>query len=96
MTELYQPTEEDFHKAVNNASYFSRRRLNKKMNKLKKRAAEWLPYGKPKVVVSPLTGENIRLNPGEVRRKLMPPADLEQWVTNFCLNNKDKEANEKV
>lgn len=89
----YEVTEEDFNKAINNASLFARRRLARKMEKKKHRACEFLVTYKE--VVSPLTGETLLVpdltKPYGPTTNYLPPADLEQYVTNFVLVNKDKD-----
>lgn len=90
-------TEETFFIAVNNCHPHTRSRLFKKMAKIKHRAAEWVPDGKPKFVESPINGNRIDVTRGMVERKRLPPSDLEVYVDAFVQNNYYKAAkNEKA
>jgi hypothetical protein len=89
----YEVTPEDFHLAVNNAGYWARRRLFKKMLKVVFKTKEW--RGEFKEVPSPLRvdekGNPVMLKvlneakPNGIVSLPRPPKDLEDYVTNFVL-----------
>lgn len=75
-------TQEDFEKAFDNASYWSKRRLEKKSNKKKFRAAYWSEGHKDP--------EDPEFGPPRLMKRYLPPKDLEQWQANWIVVNKDK------
>lgn len=66
----YQVTDADFESACQNAPFWMKKRLLKKMQKVTYRAARWAPGNRP--------GEK-----GWLVRKDLPPSDVEEAVKRF-------------
>lgn len=81
MSEQKQPpfTEEDWEKALANASFFTKQRFLKKISKVKYRASY---FGK--------AHDEPKEGQAGVRFKRLPPSNLEDCIFNFVMNNKDK------
>jgi hypothetical protein len=75
-------TPEEFEKAWQNAGPLAKARLMRKARKTKFRAAYYSKGGNNKA--------DMEFGPAGVRRRRLPPADLDKYIANFVAVHKDK------